>query len=242
VVLGLDLATVQLLLLAVELVLLVATVLLLVLNRRDMRSREVLMRHFTSVADVITRQEYFVAVIDAIQRAERKLIGSVTGSPPSTEESEVIQQILQSLAEAARRNVAIRYLLPLSQDRLQMGRMYTLSGASVRFNPSLLISDMRFMCTDDRLVLVGVPERKGKNEPTKKGYSIPSESVANLFTAEFEKLWNSPESKSYEEYLQELVAKARESNPRISVDLISSNLGIERADVEGALARMEGRS
>src|SRR5207249_536747 len=142
--------------------------------------------HFSSVADVITRQEYFVAVVDAIQRGERILCGSVSGSPPTHEEGEVIQQILDAIVDAARRGVKMRYLLPLAPDRLQMGKRYKLSGAEVKFHPSLLISDMRYMLVDDRLVLVGVPERKGRNEPTRKGFTIPSESVTHLFKTQFD--------------------------------------------------------
>jgi hypothetical protein len=233
--LSIDLATVQSVLLGVELVLLVATILLLVLNRREAKSREVMMRHFSSVADVITRQEYFVAVVDAIQRAEKTLVGSVTGSSPSSEEGEVVRQILGSIAEAAKRKVEVRYLLPLAPDRLRMGRMYKASGAEVRFNPSILVSDMRYMCVDRKLVLIGVPERHGRNEPTRKGYAVPSESVANLFGTQFEEQWASKDTRSYPEYLKELVSQAMASNPSLSLDLVAANLGVGKEDVAAAV-------
>src|SRR3989475_9969379 len=104
-VLQVELGTFQLPLLIVELFLLVATVSLLVLNRREQKAREKMIDHFSSVADVITRQEYFVAVVDAIQRAERSLCGSVSGSLPTHEDGEVIQQILDAIADAGRRGV-----------------------------------------------------------------------------------------------------------------------------------------
>jgi hypothetical protein len=233
----LDLATVQVLLLAVELVLLIATVFLLILNRREAKSRETMMRHFSSVADVITRQEYFVAVVDAIQRAEKTLIGSVTGSSPSGEEGEVIRQILGSIAEAAKRKVEVKYLLPLAPDRLRMGRMYTASGAEVRFNPSLLVSDVRYMCVDKKLVLIGVPERNGRNEPTRKGYTVPSESVAHLFRTQFEEHWAAKNTKTYPEYLKELVTQAMASNPNLSFDLVAANLGVAKEDVSVAVGQ-----
>ena len=226
-----DAATTQLILLVVELALLVATFVLLWANRREAKSREALIRHFTSVADVITRQEYFVAVIETIQRAEKSLFGSVTGNPPSPEEGEVVQQILDALAGASGRGVRIRYMLPQSPDRLRMGGLYVKTGAEVRFNPSILISDARYMCMDGKLVLVGVPERTGGNEPTRKGYSIPSESVCGLFSGEFESKWDSAESKGYVAYLKELVGLARSSNPTASPELIATNLRIEKEDV-----------
>ena len=233
--LTLDSGTVQLLLLAVELVLLVATLALLVLNRREMRAREAMMQHFTSVADVITRQEYFVAVVEAIQRSEKTLVGSVTGSPPSSEEGEVIRQILNSISEAARKGVRVRYLLPLAPDRVKMGMLYTANGAEVRFSPSVLISDARYTCIDGKVVLVGVPERSGRNEPTRKGYTISSESVSRLFTREFEDQWGAEAAKTYEGYLKELIASARSANPSASPELIAGNLGVGTPDVEAVL-------
>ncbi len=235
--LDIQLGTLQLPLLLVELVLLVTTVSLLALNRRDAKSREAMMDHFSSVADVITRQEYFVAVVDGVRRARKRLWGSVTGSPPSSEESEVIEQILGAVNEAAKRGVELRYLLPLLPDRLQMARKYKVAGAQVKLHPLLLLSDARYMLVDDTEVLVGVPERRGKNEPTRKGYSIPSESVASLFKAQFESQWAAGEAKSYEQYLSELVGQARASNPSISSDLIANNLGIESADVDAVLSK-----
>lgn len=238
----LDAATTQLLLLVVELALLVATFVLLLANRREARSREKLIEHFSSVADVITRQEYFVAVVDTIQRAEKSLLGSVTGNAPSPEEGEIIQQILDSLAGASKRGVNVRYLLPYSPDRLRMGALYAKTGADIRFNPSVLISDARYMCADEKHVLVGVPDRTGRNEPTRKGYSIPSESVTRLFAKEFEDLWNSTESVKYEDYIKELVGQARAANPKASPELIASNLRIGKEDVVKTLQELGGKT
>jgi hypothetical protein len=226
-------------LLIVELVLLVATLAVLLLNRRESRSREKLMQHFTSVADVITRQEYFVAVVETIQRAERWLCGSVTGSPPSHEEAEVIEQILKAIADATSRGVAVKYLIPLAPDRLQMAKRYRGCGAEVRLHPSLLVNDVRYMLVDDEVALIGVPARKGKKEPTRKGYTIPSESVVHLFKTQFDSQWNSPEAKSYEQYLRELVGQAKSSNPDISAELVAGNLGLDKGDVQSVLESIQ---
>jgi len=225
----------QILLLFVELFLLVATLALLLLSRRESKSRELMMQHFSSVADVITRQEYFVAVVDIIQKAEKWLCASVTGSPPTPEESEVIEQILKALKDASERGVSIRYLIPLSPDRLQMAKKYKSSGAEVRLHPSLPFSDVRYTIADGKITLIGVPGRKGKKEPTRKGYSIPSESVAQLFRSNFESLWDSPDSKTYDAYLKELVSQAIATNPNISAELLGSNLGLDKEDVHKAI-------
>src|SRR3989454_6608321 len=92
---------------------------------------------------------------------------------------------------------------------------------------------MRYMLVDDKLVLVGVPERKGRNEPTRKGFTIPSESVAHLFKTQFEAEWSSKEAKGYQEYLGQLVTQARVSNPSVSVDLVAGDFGVGWGDVGG---------
>jgi len=229
----------QVLLLFVELFLLVATLALLLLSRRESKSREMMMQHFSSVADVITRQEYFVAVVDIIQKAEKWLCASVTASPPTPEEGEVIEQILKALKDASGRGVSIRYLVPLSPDRLQMAKKYKSSGAEVRLHPSLPFSDVRYTIVDGKITLIGVPARKGKKEPTRKGYSIPSESVAQLFKSNFESLWNSPDSKPYDAYLKELVSQAVGANSNISEELLASNLGLDKDEVHKTIESLK---
>jgi hypothetical protein len=195
------------------------------------------MRHFTSVADVITRQEYFVVVVDAIQRADSNICGSVTGSKPAPEENEVVNQILGSIRDASKRGVKIRYILPLASDKLTMAKNYIKNGAEIRFNPSLLASDARYMCVDGKLSIIGVPERRGQNEPTRKGYSIPSESITQLLLKNFEELWNSGNSKTYHDYLKELVQKARSTAENVSPELIASNLDLEPPDIKSVFDR-----
>jgi hypothetical protein len=230
---------VNLSLLGVELFLLTVTITLLVLNRREQHGRDRLLRRLTAATDVVSRQEYFVSVLASIQSAKKSLVGVVTGSSPSVEEEEVIHQLTQAVSQAVARNVDVRYILPLAPDRLQMAQRYVNAGASVRFNPEVLVSDARYMIVDDQSAVIGVPERKGKDEPTRKGYIIPSESVAAMFRSEFEKRWTSPDARTHSDYLSEVVAKARQSNPSISTDLIASNLKLRKEEVEIILKQGE---
>lgn len=223
-------------LLAVELFLLVVTIVLLVLNRREFRGRNQLIEHISMAADVVTRQEYFVTVLETLQGAEHYVRGVVTGSPPSSEEGEVINQLLGVISSAVGRGVDVRYLLPHAPDRLHMAQRYRSAGAVVKFNAAVLVSDARFMVVDDKEVVVGLPVRKGQDEPTKKGHLIPSESVASLFREQFDRLWDSPDALEYERYLKEVVASALKSSPRISPDLIATNLKLDRAEVERAMS------
>ncbi len=229
---GLDLNSIQLPLLSVELVLLAATFFLILTTRREFRARGELIQHVSTATDAITRQEYFVTVIDTVQASDKYVYATVTGTAPSPDESDVVEMILDSVARACKRGVKARYLLPYSPDRLQMARRYKAAGSEVRFHPDLLVSDARFMVVDDRTVIIGVPERTGLSMPTKKGHNITSESVAHLFRERFEQQWSSGDAKSYSQYLLELVAKARRVNPNVSVDVIARNLKIDREDLQ----------
>ncbi len=222
-------------LLGVELFLLAVTITLLTLNRREQHGRDRLLRRLSAATDVVSRQEYFVTTLQSIQTARKSLSGVVTGSAPPTEESEVIHQVTSAIEQSVSRGVSVRYLLPRAPDRLQMAQRYVKTGAEVRFNPEVLVSDARYMIVDGQSVVIGVPERKGKDEPTRKGYIVPSESVASMFLQEFEKRWTSKDAVQCQEYLSEVVAKARQSNPTISAELIATHLKIEKGDVEGIL-------
>lgn len=226
---------VNLLLLAVELFLLIVTITLLVLNRREQHGRDRLLKHLSAATDVVSRQEYFVTVLESIQTAEKYIHGIVTGSAPPPQEAEVIHKVTDVISQAVARGVDVRYILPHSPDRLQIAQQYAKAGAEVRFNPAVLVIDARYMVIDDKSVVIGVPERKGTDEPTRKGYVVPSESIAAMFREEFEKKWTSPEAKGYKYYLTEVVTRARQSNPKISAELIASNLRVPKEDIEALL-------
>lgn len=230
---------VNLLLLAVELFLLIVTITLLILSRREQHGRHRLLEHLLAATDVITRQEYFVSVLESIQSANKYIHGIVTGSAPPPQEAEVIRKVTDGISQAVARGVDVRYILPHSPDRLQMAQQYVKAGAEVKFNPAVLVIDARYMIVDDKSVVIGVPEQKGRDEPTRRGYIVPSESIAAMFRQEFGKKWTSPEAKGYNEYLTEVVTHAKQSNPTISAELIASNLGVSKEEIEAIL---RGRS
>jgi hypothetical protein len=224
-------------LLLIEPFLLIATLLLLVFTRREQRGRDSLLERLSAATDVVSRQEYFVAVLGSLQSSGSYVYGSVTGSAPQPEETEVVHQLIEAVSSAVARGVNVRYLLPLAPDRLQIAEMYAKAGAVVRFNAGVLVRDARYMIVDDRSVVIGVPERKGRNEPTRKGYVIPSETVASLFRQDFESRWNSVETRTHESYLADVINDARRSNPTISPDLIAANLKIDREEADRLLRR-----
>jgi hypothetical protein len=230
--LNLDLTSVQLPLLLVELILLASTLILIIMTRTEFKSKGELMRHVSRATESITRQEYFASVVESIKGSKRDIFATVTATPPSPEEIDVIAIILDSISKSIVRSVRVRYLMPLTPDRLLMARRYKTAGAEVRFHPALIVSDARFMVVDEKNVVIGIPERNGKDQPTKRGHVMTSESLSSLFKERFERLWDSEEAKSYSQYLLSLVERARQTNPNFSSVVIAKNLRVEREDIE----------
>jgi hypothetical protein len=105
----------------VELVLLGFTILLLALGRREERARRVLIDQVAKTARMISRQEYFNEVIFGIERAEREILGVVTGTRPAGDSTSSVEAILTKIRSKAESGVNVRYILPKTIDRLYMG-------------------------------------------------------------------------------------------------------------------------
>ena len=173
-------------LLLLESVLLVATVALLLYNIHEGKQREILLRGLERAAKVLSRQEYFLSLMDAMLEAKREIIGCVTGRPPSGDDLKMTKSIVEAIEKMTKKGVRIRYLLPKFPDRLQMGIQYTKAGAEVFFSSCLLVHNMRYSVIDDRTVVLGIPESIGEKEATKKGYRIISDGLAGILKSNFD--------------------------------------------------------
>lgn len=225
-------------LLIVELALLLLTVYLLFSSMREARERTKLIDQLVKATRTFSRTEYFTEVLESVGEATKYIYAAVTGTSPRDEEKEVIERLLTQYSKAAKIGVKLRFLLPKDPDRLMMGYKYKRAGGEVRYNPALLVSDLRYMVIDGNLVVIGLPERGGLEEPTRKGHKIYSEGVASLFQERFEKVWNSPASIGYEEYLKQTIKEAVKNNPSISNELLSTLLRIPIEEIKRA---REGR-
>lgn len=232
-------------LLSVEVALILLTLALLFMSRREQKARDSLMGHLSTAVDVLTRQEYFLAVYDSLQRADRFVCANITGSPPDPAEEDVVVKIVEAVSRATARGVKVSYLLPHTADRLSMANRYAKANAEVKFNAGVLVSDARFMVVDDKEVVIGLPSKNGPDEPTKKGHAIRSESVAVIFRRDFEEHWNSSDAVGYWAFLKELVDRARDVTPERSPGLIASNLDVDvdhvKKVMESGQTRMEAQ-
>lgn len=225
-------------LLAVELFLLIATLSLLIQARRESKGRENLLEQMAHTARMVSRQEYFNSVHFVMQSARNSIIGSITGSAPTTsEQDDQVQAITEHIRMARNRNVTIRYLLPRSPDRVAVAYRYREAGAEVKFHAGILVSDLRYTVIDNNYTVLGLPSSAGENQPTREGYMIPSEGLAQVFLSQFQGRWE--EATRYDEYLREVLSAIIEHNPSISTELLSSQLRIPEPEIKRILASRE---
>ena len=165
-------------LLLLESVLLVATIMLLVYGIHEGKRRDALLKEVGRATKVLTRQEYFFSIMEAMFDAKQEIIGCITGTPPSGDDVKMTRHIADAIEDMTRKGVSIKYLLPKFPDRLQIGVLYTKAGAEVRFSSCLMVHNIRYSVVDERIVVLGIPENTGEREAKKKGYTIPSEGLS----------------------------------------------------------------
>ena len=165
-------------LLVLESVLLVATITLLIYGIHEGKKRDDLLKEVGRATKVLTRQEYFFSIMNAMLDAKQEIIGCITGTPPSGDDMQMTRHIADAIENMTRKGVTVKYLLPKFPDRLQIGIQYTKAGAEIRFSSCLMVHSIRYSVVDERIVVIGIPESIGEREATKKGYTIPSEGLA----------------------------------------------------------------
>ena len=230
---------VSLALLIVELVLLIATLSLLILARREAHGRQLLLRQITSTAKMVSRQEYFNSVQFGMQNAVASIKGSITGSSPQNpEQRDRIEGIIEQIHRARSRNVTVQYLVPKAQDRIALASRYKEAGAELRFHAGLLVSDLRYVIVDGKHTVLGLPSAPGETEPTREGYVIRSEGLAQVLLQNFEGKWG--EASTYDNYINGILLEIKSHNPVVSTQLLSSQLGVSESDIKRMLTAAEG--
>jgi len=216
---------IETILLILESVLLVATIILLLYSIREGKSRDRLLLEVGKATKVLTRQEYFLTVTDAMADAKADILGVVTGRLPADDDKKRVRDIVVNIERFRRAGVKVKYLLPKFHDRLHIGYLYTKAGAEIRYSFCAIANDIRFIIVDDRLVVIGIPESTGEKEATKKGYRIPSEGLAAILKDHFYRCWN--ESATYEKYAREII-QATGVTPK----LLEKELQIDEKELE----------
>jgi len=194
--------TVEFALLLLESGLLVATVIMLIYGIHEGKRRDLLLREVGRVTKVLTRQEYFFSIMEAMLDAKREIIGCITGRPPSGDDTRMTRHIADAIERVTGKGVCVRYLLPKFPDRLQIGLQYTKAGAEVFFSSCLMVHNLRFIVVDEEIIVLGMPDGMGEREETEKGYTIPSEELAALLRDYFS---SCQDRTNLKDYIQEVL-------------------------------------
>jgi hypothetical protein len=173
-------------LMVLESVLLAVTIILLLYNIREGRQRDMLLAEVGRATKILTRQEYFFALLDTMRDAEREIVGCITGSPPAGEDIRMSRSIVETIEKLTAKGVRVAFVLPKFPDRLQVGMLYSKAGAEVRFSSDVMVHAVRYSVVDEKVVVLGVPESAGDKEATRKGYRIPSEGLARILKGHFD--------------------------------------------------------
>lgn len=227
-------------LLLVELLLLIPTLSLLILGRREERGRQVLIKEITKTAKMLSRQEYFNSVLFGMQTGSISIRGSITGSAPTNaEEEELVAKIVEQIKRSKKNHgdLKIQYLLPRSQDRLSVAYRYKSSGADVRFHRSLIVNDLRYMTVDGKITVFALPTSAGDDQPTKEGYLIPSETLAEVISKSFEDKWK--DAVEYEVYAKEVLSEIRSTTRNVSNELLSGQLKVPSGEILRLIAEIQ---
>lgn len=194
--------TLEIGLLLLESVLLIFTIILLSYSIKEGKQRDKLIMEVGKATKVLTRQEYFLAIIDSMMDAEDEIVGCITGRPPTGDDKRMTRDIMINIERMTKQGVRIKYLMPKFPDRLHMGYQYMKAGAEVMFSSCLMVHNIRFIIIDDRMVVIGIPEITGEKEATGKGYRIPSEGLAMVLKNYF----NTCEKQTgFTDYLREVI-------------------------------------
>ena len=222
--------SIEAVLLLIESVLLVVTVALLIYSIREGRRRNLLILEVGKATRTLTRMEYHLTVTDSMTEAREEIIGYITGRRPSGGDEKMVKAILGAVEKAKSRGVRVKYLLPKFQDRLYMGHLYTTAGAEVKYGASSTVHSLRYVVVDEKLVVIGIPERIGGKEATRKGHRLPSEALASILREHFYSCWQ--ENITFEEYALEVLKQTG-----ASIEHLAHELGMEAKELEGLLAK-----
>lgn len=212
-------------LLILESVLLTVTIVLLLYSIREGRDRKNLLMEIGRATKILTRQEYFLSVIDSMMDANTEVIGCITGRYPAGDDIKMTRDIADNIEKLAKRRVRIKYLLPKFPDRLHVGHIYTKAGAEVWYSNCLIVHNIRFIIVDERLIVIGIPESIGEKEATRKGYRIPSEGLAMILKGYFDQC--EKQQTSYEDYAREVMRQTG-TTPK----LLARELHIDEEELE----------
>lgn len=222
--------TIETILFILESLLLGFTIILLLFSIREGRGRRNLLLEVERTTKVLTRQEYFLAVMDAMLDAKDEVVGFITGRRPTGEDTKRTRAIVNNIERLSRDGIRVKYIIPKFHDRISCGHTYRKAGAEIRYSTCAVVHDFRYIVVDDRIVVIGMPESTGEKEATRKGYRIPSEGLAAILKEYFDRCWQ--DNIGHEDYIREVIQQSGASRKVLAQELQISEEELEKIAAE----------
>ncbi len=172
------------------------------------------------------RNEYLDTQINEIQSTQSKLV-LFTSMMHRTAESQDATRVNAAMDATARRGIRARVIVAKDDTRLAGALELVLSGtAMVRFDPSLHLTDINYLCVDDRVAVLG--ERGAQANPaeyrrSQDWFQLRSRTITKSLTGQFEQRWSHFSTLTVEQMLRVMVPRdAREH----SAEYVAEKLGI----------------
>jgi hypothetical protein len=123
----------------------------------------------------------------------------------------------------------VRLITAKETARLAAARELIQRRVEVRFQQALVLSDLRFTLIDDGLIIVGlVPDSSSLEQPSLEGIDVRSRRLVSILSQDYLQQWDS--AATYDTYLQEVVANARE-DPQCSAAMVAEQLGLPSEEI-----------
>jgi len=217
---------IETILLILESLLLGVTIILLLFSIKEGRGRKNLLLEVEKTAKVLTRQEYFLTVMDAMLDAKAEVAGFITGRMPTGDDTKRTRAIVNYIERLSGEGISVKYIIPKFHDRIHLGHMYSKAGAQVRYSTCAIVHDFRYIVVDERIVVIGIPESVGEKEATRKGYRIPSEGLSAILREYFDRCWEG--DVGHADYVKEVIKQSGATLKVLSQELQISEEELEK--------------
>jgi hypothetical protein len=214
----------------VILLLLPLDILALILGRRERKQRLDHMARVEDAARVYSREAYEFLILRSTQGARDRIL-CYWHSLHATDLKPRYRSFNEQFVEARKRERDVRIITAKDTGRLPAALELIKGGVDVRFQETLLVSDLRFSLFDDVLTVFGLPESlQEMDTPSREGIDVTNRKLVGLLNAHFTEQWE--KATSYDEYLESVVREVIADDSTNTVDMVAQQLRLPREEVQ----------
>jgi hypothetical protein len=190
----------------VLLLLLILDLLTLLLARREWRNREEHIGKVFAAARLYSRELYEATISREIINADTRIC-CYWHSLHSSENAPHYEALNKSLIHASKKmHVDVCLITAKIPSRLSAAKELIDGGVKVRFQETLVVSDLRYSLFDDAMTVFGLPESIDHPEkPSRAGVDVPNRNLNALLDAHFSDEWE--DAIEYDDYVRYVARK-----------------------------------